>query len=112
MSNFLWVLTDKRKELFEKLLEMPEAGRKPKSILLEMALEEFILRHAKSNNPQTRMDMFQDKLTNGIPHIYAGSKAFDKFYRLIKTKEDYDNLDRNLNIILDIHNKKGRENLK
>lgn len=112
MVVFQMSLNPKREELFRKLTEIPEAGRKSKSELVEMALEEFILRHGKSNNPQTQMDMFQDKLTNGIPHIYAGSKAFDKFYRLIKTKEDYDNLDRCLNIILDIHNKKGRENLK
>jgi len=105
MSNFLWVLTDKRKQLFEKLLEMPEAGRKPKSELLEMALEEFILRHAKSNNPQTQMDLFQDNMVKAIPSIYSNSKAFEKFYRLIKTKEEYQELDRHLNIILDIHNR-------
>jgi len=109
MVVFQMSLNAKREELFRKLTEIPEAGRKSKS---EMALEEFILRHGKSNNPQTQMDIFQNNLTNGIPHIYAGSQAFNKFYRLIKTKEDYDNLDRNLNIILDIHNKKGRESLK
>lgn len=105
-------LNPKREELFRKLTEIPEAGRKSKSELVEMALEEFILKHGKSNNPQTQMDMFQTNLTNAIPHIYAGPKAFEMFYRLIKTKEDYDNLDRSLNIVLDIHNKKGRENLK
>ena len=72
---------------------MPEAGRKPKSELLEIALEEFILRHGKSNNPQTQMDLFQDNMVKAIPNIYSDSKAFEKFYRLIKTKEEYQELD-------------------
>ena len=108
MSNFLWVLTEKRKQLFEKLLEMPEAGRKPKSELLEMALEEFILRHAKSNNPQTQMDLFQDGMIKAIPNIYAKPQQFKNFYRLIKTKEEYKRLDEQITMILNIHN----ENIK
>ncbi len=108
MSNFLWVLTDKRKALFEKLLEMPESGRKPKSELLEMALEEFVLKHSNSNNPQTTINLFQDNMIKAIPNIYAGVKEFRKFYKLIKTKEEYKRLDLEINSILKIHN----ENLK
>ena len=108
MSNFLWVLTDKRKQLFEKLLEMPEAGRKPKSELLEMALEEFILKHAKSNNPQTQMDLFQDNMIKAIPNLYSDVKEFKKFYKLIKTKEEYQRLDDQINMVLKVHN----ENIK
>lgn len=105
MTSFQWSITASRKLLLEKLEEIPEFGKKSKSEILEFALEEFILRHGKSNNPQTQMDLFQDNVVKAIPNIYSDSKAFEKFYRLIKTKEEYKELDRHLNIILDIHNR-------
>ena len=108
MVVFQMSLNPKREELFRKLTEIPEAGRKSKSELVEMALEEFILKHGKSNNPQTQIELFQDNMIKAIPNIYAGSKEFRKFYKLIKTKEEYQRLDKEINSILQIHN----ENIK
>ena len=112
MTSFQWSITASRKALLDKLEEIPEFGKRSKSEILELALADFILKHGNSNNPQTQMDVFQDNLAKAIPQIYAGGKEFNKFYKLIKTKQDFQALDRNLSIILDIHNKKGRENLK
>ena len=101
-------LNPKREELFRKLTEIPEAGRKSKSELVEMALEEFILKHGKSNNPQTQIDLFEDNMIKAIPNLYAEAQEFKKFYKLIKTKEEYHRLDQQINVLLQIHN----ENLK
>lgn len=97
-------LNPKREELFRKLTEIPEIGRKSKSELVEMALEEFILRHGKSNNPQTKISIYQSKLIKAIPQIYANKKDFQIFYNLLN-KEEYEELDEKLNMILEIHNR-------
>lgn len=97
-------LNPKREELFRKLTEIPEAGRKSKSELVEMALEEFILKHGKSNNPQTQIDLFQDNMIKAIPHLYSDVKEFRKFYKLIKTKDEYQRLDEQINMLLKVHN--------
>ena len=109
MTSFQWSITASRKALLEKLEEIPEFGKRSKSEIIELALQDFILKHGNSNNPQTQMDIFQDNLVKAIPQIYAGGKEFNKFYKLIKTKQEFRELDRNLNIILDIHNQKNRE---
>ena len=108
MTIFQMSLNPKREELFKRLTEIPEAGRKSKSELVEMALEEFILKHGKSNNPQTQIDLFQDGMIKAIPNIYAKPLEFRNFYKLIKTKEEYEILDKQINMILHIHN----ENIK
>ena len=112
MTSFQWSITASRKALLDKLEEIPEFGKRSKSEILEMALSDFILRHAKSNNPQTQIDLFQNNIAKAIPNIYADSKEFTTFYRLIKTKKEFADLDECINAILNIHNKKGRENLK
>ena len=104
MVVFQMSLNPKREELFRKLTEIPEAGRKSKSELVEMALEEFILKHGKSNNPQTQMDLFEDNMIKAIPNLYADVKEFKKFYNLIKTKEEYQRLDEQINMLLKVHN--------
>ena len=103
MVVFQMSLNPKREELFKKLTEIPEAGRKSKSELVEMALEEFILKHGKSNNPQTKITLFESPLIKAIPTIYATRKDFEIFYPLLNKKE-YQELDEKLNMILGIHN--------
>jgi len=109
MSNFLWVKTTKRQALLDSLETIPEIGRKSKSELLEMALEEFVKKHGKSNNPQTQLQMFDKESILAIPNIYRDSKDWNKFYKNIKSKKDYRELDRALNMINAIHNRKLKE---
>lgn len=104
MGNFLWYLTPKREALLKKLEELPEYGKMRKSNLVELALQEFIKEHGDSQNPQTKMDLFENKLIMAIPNIYADPSKFENFYNLIKKKEEYEELDAKLNSILQIHN--------
>jgi len=104
MTSFQWSITEKRKVLLEKLEEIPEYGKRSKSEIIELALEDFILKHGRSNNPQTQIEKFQDTIVKAIPGIYSDRKDFEKFYKLIKSKKDYQDLDEKLNMILEIHN--------
>jgi len=105
MGNFLWVLTDKRQALLDKLIEIPEAGRKPKSELIEMAVEEFVLKHGTSQNPQTKINLFDKETIAAVPNLYADREDWEKFYKLIKSAKDKKKLDEHLNLVLSIHNK-------
>lgn len=103
MTSFQWSVTAKRKELLDKLEEIPEFGKRSKSEIIEMALEDFILKHGKSNNPQSKITLFQSPLIKAIPTIYAKKADFEIFYNLLN-KEEYKELDERLNMIMDVHN--------
>lgn len=107
MTSFQWSITPSRRALLNKLEEIPEFGKRSKSEILELALADFILKHGKSNNPQTKIEIFQDGLVKAIPNLYEEAKEFRKFYKLLN-KEEYQRLDQQINILLKIHN----ENIK
>lgn len=107
MTSFQWSITAKRKVLLEKLEEIPEYGKRSKSEIIELALEDFILKHGKSNNPQSKITLFQSQLIKAIPTIYANRLDFEKFYNLL-SNEEYQELDEKLNMILEIHNRNGK----
>lgn len=103
MTSFQWSITASRKALLEQLEKIPEFGKKSKSEILELALQDFILKHGNSNNPQTKITIYQSELIKAIPTIYSERKAFVKFYKLLNKKE-YAELDSKINMILEIHN--------
>lgn len=107
MTSFQWSVTAKRKALLDKLEEIPEFGKKSKSEIIEMALEDFILKHGNSNNPQTKITLFESPLIKAIPTVYGERKDFEKFYKLLNKKE-YENLDAKINTLLEIHNSYGK----
>lgn len=107
MSNFLWVKTEKRRDLLEALESIPEFGRKSKSELLEIALEDFVKKHSISNNPQTQIGIYTKDVL-AVPNIYEAldnPDMWNKFYKNIKTQKEYKKVDKALNTILDLHNK-------
>lgn len=109
LSNFLWVKTPTREKLFKQAEEIPEMGRWSKSRLLEEALKEFILKHGKSNNPQTKIETF-DKDFPAMPAVIGvTTQQLDKFYNLIKTREEYDNLTEYIELLANKHNRKLKE---
>lgn len=109
MSNFLWVKTAKRQALLDALEKIPEIGRKSKSELLEWALEDFVKRHTKSNNPQTQIEMFDKESILAVPNIYREESDWLKFYKNMKAKKDYQEVDKALNMILTIHNRNTKK---
>lgn len=112
MTSFQWVKTPKRQKLLDALDEIPEIGRKSKSEIIEWALEDFVKKHQKSNNPQTQIGMYDKESILAVPNIYEATDNIDswkKFYNKIKRKEDYREVDIALNTIMGLHNKKFRE---
>jgi len=101
--NYQWYVTTYREKQIKELKKIPEYGKKGLAEVIEMALDDFILKHGKSNNPQTEITLFQDQLIKAIPNIYENPEAFRKFYRLLN-KEEYKLLDKQLNMILAVHN--------
>ncbi len=82
------------------------------SELIVELLKKYYKEHAKSQNPQTLITLFESGLENAIPNVYVISrdpKILEKFYTRINNKEEYDEIDKCLNIWLGIHDKKGRE---
>ena len=77
-------------------------------IVLEL-LQEYVKKHSKSQNPQTEITLFETGLENAIPNLYRNKTVWQKFYNLIKKREEYKELDSQLNMILNLHNKKYKE---
>jgi len=72
-------------------------------------LEEFVKKHSKSQNPQTEITLFETGLENAIPNLYRDKTIWKKFYKMIKKPEDFNEIDNQLNMILNLHNKKDKE---
>ena len=109
MTNVIWYVNDERQRILDAHVEIPEYGRRKRSEIIEMALREFVEKHAKSNNSQTQIEMFDRHTINSVPHIYREESDWKKFYSLLKKKADYKEVDRQLNMILKLHERKYRE---
>lgn len=109
MTNIIWYVNQERQDLLDALEKVPEFGKRKRSELIEMALREFIERHGTSNNPQSRLSSFDSEEIRAVPNLYREEETWKSFYRLIKKKEDYKEVDKQLNMILNIHNKKNKE---
>jgi hypothetical protein len=74
-------------------------------------IEEYVKKHADSNNPQTELNQFDTEEIIAVPNLYEAVDNVDvwkKFYDLIKDKKEYKLVDEAVNAILTIHNKKAR----
>ena len=96
-------------ELYEKFRDTLFREGKPMNEILQDAMKDYVKEHSESQNPQTKITLFENKLINAIPNIYAKPQAWHKFYYLIKKKEEYKVIDEQLNMILGIHNQQLRK---
>ena len=95
-------------DVYEKFRKTMLREGKPMNEILQDAMEDYVKKHSESQNPQTKITLFENKLINAIPNLYANPQNWYKFYNLIKKKEEYTEIDQQLNMILDIHNKQLR----
>ena len=72
-------------------------------------VESYVAEHSKSENPQTEITLFETGLENAIPNLYRTEDVWQKFYDMIKKKEEYQKIDEQLNMINQIHNKKLKQ---
>ncbi len=86
-------------------------GKSFSDVLVEL-LKQYAKEHAKSENPQTTIPLFETGLENAIPNVYEIIKhpeKLQKFYKLIKKREEFKYLDKGLNIWFTQHNKRDKE---
>jgi len=103
MSNYQWYLNKKREELIKQLDSIPEYSKKGLAETLELALQEFILKHGKSNNPQCKIELFSNQHAKAIPNIYEEDyDIWEKFYKNLN-KIEYEQLTNRLSDIVKIH---------
>jgi len=96
----------------ELILEVESIARREGTYFSDVVvtlLQKYVLEHGKSQNPQTEITLFETGLENAVPNLYREEKVWQKFYDLIKKYEDYQLLDKQFNMILNIHNKKHKE---
>ena len=109
MGIFSWNKTAKRQALLDALETIPEFGKRNKSEILEMALEEFVKKHGISNNPQGQITQFTSKDIVQIPNHYEimdNPKVWDIFLYNLKTEKEYKKYDDCLNLIIFKSNKR------
>ncbi len=75
-------------------------------------LVSFIERELKEKgdgNPVTRLDLWNDNdNAMAVPAFFRSESSWSKYYQSIKSKEEYKKIDKQLNIILKIHDNKSR----
>jgi len=96
----------------EKLAELKISAAKEGTTIraiIEEQIDEYLLKHSKSNNPQTNIEMFDKESILAIPNLYREEKDWDKFYNLMERKEDYEELSTQLEMVLRKHNRKLKD---
>ena len=72
-------------------------------------LKDYVKKHSKSQNPQTEITLFETGLENAIPNLYRDRPTWKKFYDMVKKPAEFKEIDKQLNMILNLHNKKDKE---
>ena len=85
----------------DELIEKVEAiarreGTYFSDIVVEL-LQNYVKKHDKSQNPQTEITLFETGLENAIPNLYRAKLAWQKFYNLIKKRDEYKELEFKIN---------------
>lgn len=99
-------------DLMLKIEELARREGLSFSDVIMAGLEKWWLEHGDSQNPQTKISLFESGLENAIPNMYEiiqSPEKLDKFYSLLKSKEEYEYLDKAVNVLVNTHNKKLKE---
>ncbi len=100
------------------ILEIESIGRRENKSFSEIVIEllkNYAKEHSQSQNPQTKITLFETGLENAIPNIYEiikNPKKIKKFYSLIKKRKDFQHLDLGVNILLNAHHNRDKELLR
>ena len=96
--------------VMEKINEICQRERISFSELIVSQLKEYVKEHGESQNPQTKLSLFEIDGACAIPNIYEirrNPEIARKFYQFVERKE-YKILDEGLNILLLYHNKRDK----
>ena len=96
----------------ELIIEVEKIARREGTFFSDIVVEllqDYVKKHSKSQNPQTELPLFETGLENAVPNLYRKKAVWQKFYNLIKKRDEYKEVDKQLNMILNLHNQKLRE---
>ncbi len=93
----------------EKIEEIAKREGSSFSEVTVELLKDYYKKHGESENAQTLITLYETGLENAIPNLYRAEEVWKKFYKQIKKKLDYKELDKQLNMILRIHNAKNKD---
>ena len=96
-TRFVWELVGRRKELLEQLKQIPDAGGKDLSKVVEDALIEYI-KHHSSGNPAFKLDQFTEPDFHIAPAFFSNSTKWLNYSKDLSDRE-YSELRSQLNIV-------------
>jgi len=73
------------------------------SELIILAAKEYY-NHHKDGNPNFTLDQFDEKDFKACPALFRKRETWENYYKKL-TKQEYKELDQQLNLLLNIHNK-------
>jgi len=89
--------------IIEKFQDIARREGIKMSPLLIKLIEEYVNHHA-DGNPNFTLDQFHEKDFKACPALFRNRQAWENYYKKI-TPIEYKELDQQLNLLLNIHNK-------
>lgn len=89
--------------LHQKVKEIAVKERRKLQDIVAEKLEEYVKTHG-DGNPAFTLDQFNDPDFHITPAVGRNYDAWQKYYTTIKTEKEYREIDRQLNMIIGIHN--------
>lgn len=90
-------------ELIEKLEEIARRENLTFSDIILEGLENYWKEHGESQNPQTKISLFDNRIALAIPHLYEENKdIWMKFYSQLKPQQ-YKELTLAIDRLLEFH---------
>lgn len=75
LVSYQWYINHRRDKLLKAVKKLPD-GKGDFSLILEEALQDWLFKHGKSQNPQTEITSFQDEKFQALPHILSGREQW------------------------------------
>ena len=100
-------------DTLSKIENLCDREKRSLSSLITELLIDWHRKHEESQNPQTKLSLYDQGLASALPNIYELAEHPEKaqrFYQSVKSKEEYKRLDAGLMAMLNNHNKWYREN--
>lgn len=102
-----YYLSDSDLDVQEKFEDLAYKERMSVSDLYRTAIQEYLQKHG-DGNPVFTLDQFNDETFKATPAVFRNADVWSKYYSTLDKKQ-YKEIDQQLQMILNIHNKKLKE---
>src|SRR3990167_2682636 len=91
-------------DLLERFKDVASREQRYVNDLLMDLMADYLKKHEASQNPQPTLDLFDRDMVCSIPNLYRDRDDFVKFYEILNAKEDYIEIEKQLQMAVDVHN--------